>query len=112
MASAADAVADIPEGASPAVGGFGLCGIPAVLIGALLARHPRRAGRGPRPRRRQAIGTPVATGATLRDRQGPPRSASGARPAGGSLRRHHRGRTPQPWYSTRTAYASAGSAIR
>jgi acyl CoA:acetate/3-ketoacid CoA transferase beta subunit len=38
MASAADAVADIPEGASPAVGGFGLCGIPTVLIGALLAQ--------------------------------------------------------------------------
>ncbi|MDX3695692.1 hypothetical protein PV726_36310 [Streptomyces europaeiscabiei] len=35
MASAADAVADIPEGASLAVGGFGLCGIPTVLIGAL-----------------------------------------------------------------------------
>lgn len=34
MASAADAVADIPEGASLAVGGFGLCGIPTVLIGA------------------------------------------------------------------------------
>jgi 3-oxoacid CoA-transferase subunit A len=38
MASAADAVADIPEGASLAVGGFGLCGIPTVLIGALLAQ--------------------------------------------------------------------------
>lgn len=35
MASAADAVADIPEGASLAVGGFGLCGIPTVLIDAL-----------------------------------------------------------------------------
>ena len=33
---AADAVADIPAGASLAVGGFGLCGIPSVLIGALL----------------------------------------------------------------------------
>ncbi len=30
--SAAEAVADIPEGASIAVGGFGLCGIPSVLI--------------------------------------------------------------------------------
>ncbi|WP_326672710.1 CoA transferase subunit A [Streptomyces canus] len=38
MASAADAVADIPEGASLAVGGFGLCGIPTVLIGALLTQ--------------------------------------------------------------------------
>ncbi|HZI96612.1 MAG TPA: CoA-transferase, partial [Actinomycetales bacterium] len=30
--SAADAVADIPHGASLAVGGFGLCGVPSVLI--------------------------------------------------------------------------------
>lgn len=36
FASAADAVADIPDGASLAVGGFGLVGIPAVLIDALL----------------------------------------------------------------------------
>ncbi|HEX2903874.1 MAG TPA: CoA transferase subunit A [Jatrophihabitans sp.] len=35
MASAAEAVADIPNGASLAVGGFGLCGIPFVLIRAL-----------------------------------------------------------------------------
>lgn len=34
-ASAAEAVADIPDGASLAVGGFGLSGIPAVLIKAL-----------------------------------------------------------------------------
>jgi 3-oxoacid CoA-transferase subunit A len=34
--TAADAVADIPSGATLAVGGFGLCGIPAVLIQALL----------------------------------------------------------------------------
>ena len=34
--SASDAVADIPDGASLAVGGFGLCGIPSVLIKALL----------------------------------------------------------------------------
>lgn len=34
--SAAEAVADIPDGATLAVGGFGLCGIPSVLIGALL----------------------------------------------------------------------------
>ncbi|MCI2959004.1 CoA transferase subunit A [Agromyces atrinae] len=33
----ADAVADIPNGATLAVGGFGLCGIPMVLIDALLA---------------------------------------------------------------------------
>jgi 3-oxoacid CoA-transferase subunit A len=35
--SAADAVADIPDGAILSVGGFGLCGIPSVLIEALLA---------------------------------------------------------------------------
>ncbi len=34
--SATDAVADIADGASLAVGGFGLCGIPSVLIQALL----------------------------------------------------------------------------
>jgi 3-oxoacid CoA-transferase subunit A len=35
VSSALDAVADIPNGASLAVGGFGLCGIPANLIQAL-----------------------------------------------------------------------------
>ncbi|GAA1344705.1 CoA-transferase [Arthrobacter roseus] len=35
VASASDAVADIPDGASLAVGGFGLCGIPVALISAL-----------------------------------------------------------------------------
>ncbi|MEU5952694.1 CoA transferase subunit A [Streptomyces sp. NPDC047525] len=35
VASAADAVADVPGGASLAVGGFGLSGVPGVLIGAL-----------------------------------------------------------------------------
>ncbi|MGW5638653.1 CoA-transferase, partial [Streptomyces sp. NPDC003832] len=35
FASAAEAVADIADGASLAVGGFGLCGIPATLIAAL-----------------------------------------------------------------------------
>ena len=34
--SAAEAVADVQDGASLAVGGFGLCGIPSVLIEALL----------------------------------------------------------------------------
>lgn len=37
-ASAADAVADIPSGAMIAVGGFGLVGVPIVLIRALLER--------------------------------------------------------------------------
>jgi len=36
VASAAEAVADIPSGATLAVGGFGLCGIPSVLIEAVL----------------------------------------------------------------------------
>jgi 3-oxoacid CoA-transferase subunit A len=36
VASAAAAVADVPDGATLAVGGFGLCGIPAVLIQAVL----------------------------------------------------------------------------
>lgn len=38
VASAADAVADIADGASLAVGGFGLSGVPTVLIEALHAR--------------------------------------------------------------------------
>ena len=36
VASAAEAVADIASGSTVAVGGFGLCGIPSVLIDALL----------------------------------------------------------------------------
>jgi 3-oxoacid CoA-transferase subunit A len=36
VVSAAEAVADIPDGARLAVGGFGLCGIPSALIAALL----------------------------------------------------------------------------
>ncbi len=36
MASAAEAVADVASGATVAVGGFGLCGIPSVLIQAVL----------------------------------------------------------------------------
>ncbi len=36
VASAAEAVADIPPGVTLAVGGFGLCGIPSVLIEAVL----------------------------------------------------------------------------
>ncbi len=36
VVSAAEAVADVPSGAALAVGGFGLCGIPSVLIEALL----------------------------------------------------------------------------
>jgi 3-oxoacid CoA-transferase subunit A len=36
VASAAEAVADIQDGATLSVGGFGLCGVPSVLIDALL----------------------------------------------------------------------------
>lgn len=38
VADPADAIEDVPSGASIAVGGFGLCGIPGVLIHALLER--------------------------------------------------------------------------
>lgn len=38
VGSAAEAVADIADGSTLAVGGFGLCGIPSVLIAALLAQ--------------------------------------------------------------------------
>jgi 3-oxoacid CoA-transferase subunit A len=38
VGSAAEAVADVEDGASLAVGGFGLCGIPSVLLRALLQR--------------------------------------------------------------------------
>ena len=37
VATAAEAVADVPSGARLAVGGFGLCGVPSVLIDAVLA---------------------------------------------------------------------------
>ena len=36
VASAAEAVADVADGSTLAVGGFGLCGVPSVLIDALL----------------------------------------------------------------------------
>ncbi|MEV0845978.1 CoA transferase subunit A [Streptomyces sp. NPDC049954] len=41
FASAAEAVTDIGDGASLAVGGFGLCGVPATLIAALHDQGPR-----------------------------------------------------------------------
>ncbi len=41
IGSAAEAVADIPDGATLTVGGFGLCGIPSVLIQALLEQGTR-----------------------------------------------------------------------
>lgn len=39
VTTAVEAVADIPDGATLAVGGFGLCGIPSTLINALLQRE-------------------------------------------------------------------------
>src|SRR5215469_17341656 len=41
VASAREAVADIPDGATLAVGGFGICGIPSVLIQAVLEAGTR-----------------------------------------------------------------------
>ncbi|MCU1635770.1 MAG: CoA transferase subunit, partial [Cryobacterium sp.] len=41
VANAAEAVADINDGARLSVGGFGLCGIPSVLIQALLDKGVR-----------------------------------------------------------------------
>ncbi len=41
VASASDAVADIASGSSLAVGGFGLCGLPSILIEAVLASGVR-----------------------------------------------------------------------
>lgn len=42
VGTAAEAVQDIGNGASLAVGGFGLCGIPSALIEALLAHGAPR----------------------------------------------------------------------
>ena len=44
VASAAEAVADIRSGSTLTVGGFGLCGIPTVLIDASAGAGCRRAG--------------------------------------------------------------------
>src|SRR6202012_3448497 len=41
VASAAEAVADIPDDATLSVGGVGICGIPSVLIQAVLEAGPR-----------------------------------------------------------------------
>jgi 3-oxoacid CoA-transferase subunit A len=41
LASPAEAVADIPDGATLAVGGFGLCGVPIALIDAILEKGAR-----------------------------------------------------------------------
>ncbi|NUP31208.1 MAG: CoA transferase subunit A [Streptomycetaceae bacterium] len=42
VVESADAVRDIPDGATLAVGGFGVCGIPSTLIEALAAAGPAR----------------------------------------------------------------------
>ena len=41
LGSAREAVADITDGATLAVGGFGLCGVPIALIDAILAQGAR-----------------------------------------------------------------------
>ncbi|WP_222194127.1 CoA transferase subunit A [Modestobacter italicus] len=41
VSSPQEAVADVPDGATLAVGGFGLCGVPVALIDALLAQGAR-----------------------------------------------------------------------
>ncbi len=43
VATAAEAVADIADGSSLAVGGFGFCGIPEALIAALVVPNSRTA---------------------------------------------------------------------
>ena len=54
--SAAEAVADIGDGATLAVGGFGLCGIPSVLIEALLEQGAERPRGGVQQLRRRRLG--------------------------------------------------------
>ena len=56
VSSAAEAVADIPDGATLSVGGFGLCGIPSVLIKALLDAGHDGPGGGLQQRRRRRLG--------------------------------------------------------
>ena len=65
--SAAEAVADIPDGATLAVGGFGLCGIPSVLVqrSAGLGR-PGPGGRQQQLRRGRLGARPAAAGRRIR----------------------------------------------
>ena len=55
VASAAEAVADIHDGASLAVGGFGLCGIPTALMQGLDQRHGNAAQPEPADGERGAV---------------------------------------------------------
>ena len=112
VATPAEAVADIGDGASLAVGGFGLCGVPDVLIAALLRgqgarglqrglQQLRRRRRRPRP---AAGGRPDRPGHRLlrRREQGvrPPvpgrRAGGGAHPAGHARRAAARRRRRHP----------------
>ncbi|GKQ42003.1 hypothetical protein ALMP_85150 [Streptomyces sp. A012304] len=68
VATALEAAADVPDGASPAVGGFGLSGVPDVLIQSLVGLgHPlgasvaRLAGTVAHQLARRGSGVAVAT---------------------------------------------------
>ena len=78
VASAAEAVADIPDGATLSVGGFGLCGIPSVLIEALLEAGVDGPRGGVQQLRRGRLG---------------PRAAAGGQAAAADGRRRTSGRT-------------------
>ena len=69
VASAAEAVADIASGSSLAVGGFGLCGIPRVLIEALLEQGVDRPRGGVEQLRRRRLGPRAAAASTTRIRR-------------------------------------------
>ena len=56
VGSAAEAVADIGDGATLAVGGFGLCGVPSVLIAALLEQGVTGLSSGVQQLRRRRLG--------------------------------------------------------
>ena len=83
VASAAEAVADIPDGATLAVGGFGLCGVPSVLIDALLEAGVTGPGGGVEQLRRRRVGSgPAADGqAAAADDLVVRRGEQGVRPA-------------------------------
>ena len=83
VASAAEAVADIPDGATLAVGGFGLCGVPSVLIEALLDAGVDRPRGGVEQLRRRRVGPgPAADGeAAAADDLVVRRGEQGVRPA-------------------------------
>ena len=110
VSTPADAVAGITDGATLAVGGFGLCGIPSVLIAALhdAGRHATS-----RSSRTTAASTTGASGVLLRRQPDPPdglllrRGEQGVRPA--VPRRRARGRADPAGHPGR---AAAGRRLR